>query len=410
MGSSHGHNLYLELLGAHRREDALRTWARLEAKVTTVPLAASRKWVDAWLDSYGDLIPHSFAFGYRDGVVCGAVLLTKGVDQWNGPLRVRTVHLGTSGESDEDSVCVQYNDVLALAADREEFLRRVFALVEAERKWDELRVDGFAADTLLPLLGHGLSAEVRTITNHYYDLAGARARNGDLMALLSRKARKQIRRTLALYEHIEVEWAEDIDTARSIFEDLVTLHGERWSREGEPGAYRSVRFSRFHRRLLDDTFRDGTTALFRVRADGQLIGCLHMFVDRNRVLSYQSGLKLIRGRNVGMVVDYLCLEQALRRGYDAYDFLAGDTEYKRRLSTHSSHIVWATQRRPNFKHLALEAGRVARQLWHRREGLVRRARTAPGFSTLAGHYRRATTAAPAERVPRRRPRTGRGSG
>jgi CelD/BcsL family acetyltransferase involved in cellulose biosynthesis len=58
----------------------------------------------------------------------------------------------------------------------------------------------------------------------------------------------------------------------------------------------------------------------------------------------------------------LCICECLRRGYDAVDFLAGDTEHKRRLSTHHAELAWVVWRRPNLKNSAIDAMRRIKQV------------------------------------------------
>ena len=55
-----------------------------------------------------------------------------------------------------------------------------------------------------------------------------------------------------------------------------------------------------------------------------------------------------------MALDYLCLCECLRRGYDEVDFLAGDGEHKRRLATDESELAWVVWRRANLKNTLIK--------------------------------------------------------
>ena len=102
---------------------------------------------------------------------------------------------------------------------------------------------------------------------------------------------------------------------------------------------------------------------FRVTTQGRVVGISQMLIDDNRVLLYQAGWSAFAGSvSPGLVTDYLCLTESLRRGYDAYDFLAGDSSHKKRLTTHAHELVWAVWRRPRLKHAVLDALRVVKRL------------------------------------------------
>ena len=61
------------------------------------------------------------------------------------------------------------------------------------------------------------------------------------------------------------------------------------------------------------------------------------------------------GSNDGML-------EGARRGYDAFDFLAGDDQYKRVLSTHHNVVYWMNWRRPSFKFRLLDGLRSLRKM------------------------------------------------
>jgi CelD/BcsL family acetyltransferase involved in cellulose biosynthesis len=102
--------------------------------------------------------------------------------------------------------------------------------------------------------------------------------------------------------------------------------------------------------------------LFRVKLGDDIIGCVQVLIDRNRVLCYQGGSAEYRGKlSPGVIADYLCIEECFRRGYDAYDFLAGNSHHKQKMSTHHSYLTWAQLKRPRWKFTALNTLRKIKQ-------------------------------------------------
>jgi CelD/BcsL family acetyltransferase involved in cellulose biosynthesis len=91
--------------------------------------------------------------------------------------------------------------------------------------------------------------------------------------------------------------------------------------------------------------------LFRARTADGTVGCLYNFVEGRRVLSYQFGLASYSNRRIspGFVTFVLCMRACVERGLTEYDFLAGDSTYKRQLSTMTRELVWASARRPALR-------------------------------------------------------------
>jgi CelD/BcsL family acetyltransferase involved in cellulose biosynthesis len=73
------------------------------------------------------------------------------------------------------------------------------------------------------------------------------------------------------------------------------------------------------------------------------IGYLYNLVYDKNVLFYQSGLNY-SGSNIyrpGLISHYYAIIHNAQKGMDVYDFLAGDSDYKKSLSTNSCRMYWA---------------------------------------------------------------------
>jgi CelD/BcsL family acetyltransferase involved in cellulose biosynthesis len=80
------------------------------------------------------------------------------------------------------------------------------------------------------------------------------------------------------------------------------------------------------------------------------------------VLFYQSGLARFEDRTItpGFVAFCLCMQACYERGFSEYDFLAGDSRYKRDLATGARQLVWATATRPAVRWRAMDRLAVTR--------------------------------------------------
>lgn len=361
--------LQLKFLPASSRSEALKLWHQLQSEFSSRRLTCSALWTETWLNHFGSLVPHQFVVGHRNDVPCAIALLTEGVGQRAGPMTLRTCHLGTAGEPEPDSVCVEYNTLLSDPAERLVFATELWSWIQHNTNCDELHLDGFETRDIEPFVvaNGGTLADRRPC--YFYDLKTTRDNGDEPLMRLGTQTRGNIRRTLRELVDARGEWAETAGQAEEMFHQLVQLHQARWNSSGHPGAYSSRRFFDFHVDLLHRAIPRGKMGLFRVAAGGRLVGCVQTLIDDQRVLHYQCGRVQATGRvSYGMALDYLCICEALRRGYDALDFLAGTGEHKRRLSTDRAELSWVTWRRPNLKNRAIEA---LRRMKHATESIGR---------------------------------------
>lgn len=347
----------LTRLGAGEMEAAAVHWRQLEESLAEPPLTCSWAWTETWLRHYGDLVDPEFILGHRDGVACGAALISHG--SGSGPPGVRCVRLGTAGEPQSvGELFVEYNRVLCLPPHRREFALALIEAITGDRRWDEFALDGFAPEEAEPLLAALPRFQVRPASSPINDLALARENGQGVLSALSSGTRARVNRSLRGFGAVETDWAQSVPEAIEILAQLIVLHQRRWSHAGLPGAF-TARSPDFHRDLIARLLPLGQAALFRARSGAGTIGCLYNFVDRGRVLQYQGGFEQFPDNKLrpGLVTHVLCMEESARRGFSEYDFMAGEQRYKRELSTGERKLVWATARRRRLRPLLLRAAR-----------------------------------------------------
>jgi CelD/BcsL family acetyltransferase involved in cellulose biosynthesis len=379
--------LAVELLPAAERDPAAATWQRLEA-LHGAGVAESWDWVGTWLDHFGDLVPHRFAVGSRGGVARGIALLTHGVDQYRGPIPVRTIHLGTAGEPDLDTVRVEYNRVLVAPADRTAFAAALLAAIRAGGgRYDEMSLNGFAPEDAAPILAAEPRFRLSRRVSHVTDLRAIRENGGSVLAALRGSTAYKIRRSRRHLEQahgpLRLEWAETLDQAEDILAELIGLHVTRWERAGQPAKFASTRFRGFHRDLVRRLFPRGGVLLARVTAGDLTVGCDYSLIEHGRVLAYNWGLRRFDDTLIspGLVTGAMVMQEALERGLDEYDWLAGDVLYKRQLSTTTRELIWGALPHGPRGHLIeqlMRARHSARQLGQRAVPAVRGAKSPRG--------------------------------
>jgi hypothetical protein len=332
------------------RTEMLALWREIEQQVNAPPLLCSADWTEVWLQHFGAIIPHRFAVLCDAGVPFAVALIAHGSHDRDGLAAIHARHVGTAGEPDEHSVCIEYNALMCDPARREAAWTSLIGSLDCETDWDELRLDGFAAEDLEGLLNDETNWQWTRKPARFVDLDKVRRSGRELVTFFGDSTRKGIRQNLRHYGDVAVEWATTADHAADIFNDLIVLHQERWRAEGKPGCYASSVFTAFHRDVLARLVPQGRLALFRVRSGGVTLGCSQLLIDRGRVLLYQGGrLAGNQKQSPGLVNDYLAMHESLSRGYRAFDFMAGDSIHKQRLTTHTTDLVWGVRRRPRLK-------------------------------------------------------------
>jgi len=355
----------LRVLPPEARAEAARLWQDVERRVGAAGLTASWLWTGTFLHHYGAVVPHRFVVAERSGTPVGMALVTDGVGRRHGPIPIATRHLGTAGEPEDALLFVEYNRLLVAPEDREAFARSLMALL-LRRRWDELHLDGFAPDDAAALLQHDARFQIRREPCPTMDLRVAREAGG-IVEALAPGPRARARRALRRGAPVSGEWAETATHALEILDELVALHQRRWNAAGAPGAFASGRAVAFHRDLALRLLARDAAVIYRARNSAGTLGCVYGFVERGRVLFYQGGMAPSADGRVatGILTHLCCMQAALERGLDEYDFLAGDQRYKRELSNAERELVWAALVRRRPRPVLIAAGRRLRRLWQR---------------------------------------------
>ncbi len=316
-------------------------WRALEAR-TRPTYFLSWAWVERWLAALPDHALPELAVIAERGAPAAAFFLGKRRERRHVVLASDVLHFNTTGWQRHDELCIEHNAPLGHARSLDELV----ALLPDG--WDELllpAVDRGAFDDLHAI--HGFRVRIdRESRAPFVDLDAVRER-GDYAALLGASTRSQLRRARRIVGALDVEFAEDACSALDIYGELMRLHARRWQAVGQRGAFADPWFERFHRGLILARLPHGEIQLVRVRAGGATLGCLYNFVYAGRVLFYQCGLAAFDDPHVkpGYLCHAVAIEHAARAGCAIYDLLGGG-EYKERLATGTSQLVWLRVQRP----------------------------------------------------------------
>jgi len=113
------------------------------------------------------------------------------------------------------------------------------------------------------------------------------------------------------------------------FAVLCELHHRRWAERHETSAFDNEMSRRFHRRLVTAMAPGGAVRIFLLKCDGKIVAAFYCLLDDNCLMYYQAGFDPeYESQSVGLILLGMVLQYCHEQGYDEFDFLRGEEEYK----------------------------------------------------------------------------------
>jgi pimeloyl-ACP methyl ester carboxylesterase len=353
----------------------LPSWrALLEQTGETSPFL-SETWMESWIRTFGARLgTRGLVWSDTDGVPVGCAVISMGRGSV-GRFSVSQAHLNGSGVT---GVGCEHNDVLALPGYRATIVRDLIARVKSLGA-DEIFLDGVRERLFYDFVAQspGLKRTGLVSESPFVPLQQIRESGGDYVSSLSSSTRSQIRRSIREYTRrfgeCKVTVALDSDEALRWYQEMLTLHDERWDGNGSTSGF-GLEARRFHgdliRRVLDDeTVGDLSVDLTRISFGDQTIGLLYTLVYRRHVYFFQGGLRYNVDAKLkpGLVSHALAIGRYLDLGSLEYDLMGGEPEpvrYKRSLASGRRHLTWTSIALPTPRSKILHGlRRGKRWLW-----------------------------------------------
>lgn len=332
-------------------------WKDIAQKSPYTSFFLTPDWVDSWITVFGQsLNTEILTFQTASGTAVGCCLLVSRIVK-RGPFSALCIFLNTTGEDDADSACMECNTLLCLEGWEASAAEALLDYMSAQ-KWDIFSLQGCFRDESLSAVSRFFSAfpqESKEVANHYVDLKMHVSDHCPYESSLSSNSRSQIRKSIRLYEEsmggLCLDSAPDTESALNMMDELAELHQTAWNARGKPGSFGSRNFVSFHRELIKRMYLKGNIELIRISAGSHILGLVYNFLYRGRVYYYQSGFSYHKDSRLkpGLTAHYLLIEHYLRRGFLEYDFLTGDSRYKKSLANSSRDLSWITVNHTNTK-------------------------------------------------------------
>ncbi len=334
-------------------------------------------WIGCWLRLLPDDVKPLLLCVRRRGEVVGLAIVGERTVWRYRLIRSRVARLNETGRPEIDKLAIEHNGVLVRrdCADeaRAAALTRLATELRAKR-WDEVLFSGVDPTyrEAARACSRGLDVRVlRDAPSYLVEIGGIREAGGTIPEALRAGLRKEARRAMRAAEQIgplTIEEARTVEEAQAFLAALIPLHEARWAEAGELGAFFSPWLRHFHPALVESRFPAGEIQLLRVSVGGTPIGYLYHFRYGHRLYGYQWGLALDEQREIkpGLLCDTLSLRHNLEQPVDVFDFLHGESTYKRRFATSHDRRLWLAMQRPRLSFRLENALRGAWRRYRRR--------------------------------------------
>ena len=160
------------------------------------------------------------------------------------------------------------------------------------------------------------------------------------LSTLSKNTRQQINRSIKLImQQGELKFTpiEQPQDQIKLLEKTKHWHIQKWKNTLTPSGFENKIFCQFHNHLLGNTHPSATTIAASLNLNEEVIGAIYCFAENKNIYFYLSCIKPIENNKIklGLVMHILMIEWLIlqKNTYSEYDFLAGDAQYKRSLSS-----------------------------------------------------------------------------
>lgn len=295
-------------------------------------------WLGSWLSTLPMSANIRLVVGCQDGKYQFAMLV--GINRKKFFFYSRSAHLCTVGDHVYDDIVIENNGFLKTPEFKidDGLIDKIFRALDVHvLVCPHLKP---SCNVLLnQLRGDGRHTLRYSLANSYYvDLAALVRTKTDFLGSLSSGKRRQIRKSISLYEQrgvLRFKKADNLSEAQQFYEILVQLHQRSWQSRGQPGAFSNKYLDAFHQQLLRENFDPQCVRIYVFYVGEQVFGAIYGFVEGGTFSFYQSGFRYEGDNRIkpGLVCHALLIQQFMEEGLGRYDFLVGASPYKKSLGT-----------------------------------------------------------------------------
>lgn len=304
-------------------------------------------WVETWLESLPPSIAIECHFGLINNIPCFGFFTTRTILNKRKLFYYRCENINTTGNEVYDDLVIEYNNFL-INTDLIDNKLAIKTILDSF-KTDKIIINACNDSTFHTLQNTPSDYELinNTRESFYIDLANINNQKIKYIDTLSKNTRYQINKSFKQYSKegdINLEIAGTTDKALSMLNELIVLHQNYWINKSKEGSFSTDFFNTFHKKLITNRFQFNEILIAKISTQKHVIGYLYGFTHNGIFLYYQSGFNYSKSDKLkpGYVSHYMLINHLIEKGFDTYDFLAGNQQYKKSLSSDQTKMHWVT--------------------------------------------------------------------
>lgn len=326
--------LSLDARSDYTLDEVVATLTCLEAKLPSVPLFLSLFWVKPWLELC-ETPPLWITCKDKNQVVSSIFISTTGCRLPKEPYS--SGWFNKTGEQQRDQIWIEYNDILALPDYRHAAINCLldWCAQQYQTKW-VLEITDRAPDWQCH---RAFIAEVMDIQAFRVRLSRSFANYNAFLSECSSNSRSRIRRAM---KYLQQHYGDITMTCEGAMPDqkvlrhMMDLHRRRWGKTSQGSGFDNPLFVQFHNALMENKLNHNFHCeVLSFHAGDLCLGYTYNLLSKDTVYFYLSGIEYTETSNrfqPGLVMHTLAIAYYADQGFTAYDFMGGDSQYKRSLS------------------------------------------------------------------------------
>jgi len=352
--------------------DIKEDWKKLQSEGAVKDITTTWEWMSTWWSVFNEGKELAVLVVSNGKEVIGiAPFMRKKVRYFrpipikNFPIRM-VPYLRLEFIASGDEICSDYLNFIIEDGQEREFLDAIFEfLLNSDHiVWDEILLFQMDAESpFIPLL-YDLAdkyklniEEIDRMSCLYINLPNSFE---EYLSQLGQNTRYQIRRGMKklneagnVYFKI-AEKEEEIEINKKI---LIQLHQSRWTQKGKPGRFSEDKYTLYHDKIMSLAYEKNWLRLGVLFLDSKPLACIYNFRFDDKIYSYQAGIEVSESWDLsyGMLVHANAIAHAISEASREYDFLAGTSEYKKRLAKGRREIISLRISKPSSKESVYKA-------------------------------------------------------
>jgi CelD/BcsL family acetyltransferase involved in cellulose biosynthesis len=312
-------------------------------------------WIGCWLETLPKTLSPLLLKAQKAGKIVGiGILVAKNRSQIK-IFETPALYLNSTGDPYLDEVTIEYNGFLADRSGAKAIIEKMlsFLFYNQPYRCNEVFIHGGTDSQQIQsaIPAHTRLLETRKGVCYAVDLDSLKISKQDYLATLSPSRRYQIRRSIKEYAKLgslSLIAAQNEGEAICFLGELCKLHQAYWEKKGSAGTFANLFFFEFIQRIVKSQFAGGVVQLLRISVSDRPIGYLLNFIYQGHVYQYQSGFDYDvckKYNSPGYVSHLYGVEYNLKAGHRIYDYMAGESNYKKSMGKPMSALSWQVVQR-----------------------------------------------------------------